>query len=97
MALQARLIYRAYCTAALFMMQQAYDPGRAPPCDVLPIRSAGAARAAGDPVAPRAAQPDGGEQLFAPDPARESFRQLAAGSARQLAGADQLPGKGAGV
>ena len=55
------------------------------------LRSPGVARAADHPAASRPALPHPGSGLFAEDDAGKPFHQLAAGSARQLAGAAGLP------
>ena len=58
------------------------------------LRPAGRARAAGHPAAAGAALPHHDPQLFAQGHAGQPFRELAAGPARQLAGALRFPGEG---
>ena len=63
------------------------DSGRASSRHALRLRPARSARTAIDPTAARAALPHAHPELFAQRLAGGAFRQLAAGSARQLAGA----------
>ncbi len=59
----------------------------------LPLRPADRARPASRPAAAGAALPHPGGELLAQGDARPAFRELAAGSERQLAGALRLPGE----
>ena len=73
------------------------DSGRTATRHAISLRSPGFARPPDRPAAPGAALPHQGAELFAEGCARQSFRQLAAGPARQLAGALRLSGKDRGI
>ena len=67
------------------------DPCRPDPHHALPLRPFGEARAAGSAAPPCPAQPHADPQLFAEGRSGQALRELAAGSARQLAGAAGVP------
>ena len=83
-----------FCSKKLLELSACVDLRRTTSRHALQIRPSDRPRSANHPPAAGAAYPHADPELFAQGDADQSFRELAAGPAGQLAGALCLPGKG---